>query len=89
MKISIVTCALNSSSTINKSIKSVQKQTYKNIEHLIIDGGSTDKTLSLCSECTIINNPKVEPSYAKFLGLTNASGEYILFIEITFGIQKW
>jgi glycosyltransferase len=45
MKISIVTCALNSSSTINKSIKSVQKQTYKNIEHLIIDGGSTDDTL--------------------------------------------
>jgi glycosyltransferase len=47
MKISIVTCSLNSSSTIKKSIKSVQKQTYKNIEHLIIDGGSTDKTLEI------------------------------------------
>lgn len=47
MKISIVTCALNSTSTIKKSIKSVQKQTYKNIEHLIIDGGSTDGTLEV------------------------------------------
>jgi glycosyltransferase len=45
MKISIITCALNSSDTIKKTIRSVQKQSYKNIEHLIIDGGSTDKTL--------------------------------------------
>ena len=45
MKISIITCALNSSDTIKKTIKSVQMQSYKNIEHLIIDGGSTDKTL--------------------------------------------
>ena len=47
MKISIITCALNSEITIKKSIRSVQKQSYKNIEHLIIDGGSTDKTLEI------------------------------------------
>jgi glycosyltransferase len=47
MKISIITCALNSEITIEKSIRSVQKQSYKNIEHLIIDGGSTDKTLEI------------------------------------------
>lgn len=47
MKISIITCALNSEITIKKSIRSVQKQNYKNIEHLIIDGGSTDKTLEI------------------------------------------
>jgi len=47
MKISIITCALNSEITIKKSIRSVQKQNYKNIEHLIIDGGSTDKTFEI------------------------------------------
>jgi glycosyltransferase len=47
MKISIITCALNSEITIKKSIRSIQKQNYKNIEHLIIDGGSTDKTLEI------------------------------------------
>lgn len=47
MKISIITCTLNSEVTIKKSIRSIQKQNYKNIEHLIIDGGSTDKTLQI------------------------------------------
>jgi len=47
MKISIITCALNSEITIKKSIRSIQMQSYKNIEHLIIDGGSTDKTLEI------------------------------------------
>lgn len=47
MKISIITCVLNSSRTISDSIKSVQSQIYKDIEHLIIDGGSTDDTLKI------------------------------------------
>lgn len=47
MKISIITCTLNSEITIKKSIRSIQKQNYKNIEHLIIDGGSIDKTLEI------------------------------------------
>jgi len=47
MKISIITCAFNSEITIKKSIRSIQKQNYKNIEHLIIDGASTDKTLKI------------------------------------------
>lgn len=82
-KISVVIATFNSEKTLPLTLNSLKKQTYdqNKIEILIIDGGSTDKTLSLCSECTIINNPKVEPSYAKFLGLTNASGEYILFID--------
>ena len=47
MKISIITCVLNSSNVIKKSINSFQKQVYKNKEHVIIDGGSTDGTLNI------------------------------------------
>ena len=47
MKISIITCVLNNSKTIKDSIKSVQRQKYENIEHLIIDGGSIDDTLEI------------------------------------------
>ena len=47
MKISIITCVLNSSNVIKKSINSFQKQVYKNKEHIIIDGGSTDGTLKV------------------------------------------
>ncbi|MDA8805038.1 glycosyltransferase [Candidatus Pelagibacter bacterium] len=47
MKVSIITVTLNSITTINDCINSVKEQKYNNIEHIIIDGGSTDGTLSL------------------------------------------
>lgn len=47
MKISIVTICFNSEDTIEKTIQSVIGQTYKEIEYIIIDGGSTDATKSI------------------------------------------
>ena len=44
MKISIITVCLNSDKTINYTLNSVISQNYKNIEHIIVDGGSTDGT---------------------------------------------
>lgn len=47
MKISIITCSYNSANTIRRAIKSVQNQNYKNIEHIIMDGSSQDKTIEI------------------------------------------
>ena len=47
MKVSIITVSLNSANTIKDCIKSVVNQSYKNIEYIIIDGGSTDGTLDI------------------------------------------
>lgn len=44
MKISIITIVYNNSACIESCIKSVLSQTYNNIEHIIIDGGSNDGT---------------------------------------------
>lgn len=46
-KISIITVTFNSSKTLAKTIQSVVNQTYKNIEYIVIDGGSTDGTLDI------------------------------------------
>ncbi len=45
--VSIITPCYNSEKTIEKTIKSVLNQTYKNIEYIIIDGKSTDDTLTI------------------------------------------
>ncbi len=45
MKVSIITSCFNSEKTIEDTIQSVVSQTYPNIEYIIIDGKSTDKTL--------------------------------------------
>ena len=47
MKITIITITLNSEETIRDTLNSVLSQTYKNIEHIIVDGGSKDKTLDI------------------------------------------
>ena len=47
MKISIITTSYNSGSTLCDTIESVLRQTYQDIEYLVIDGGSQDNTLEL------------------------------------------
>ena len=47
MKFSIITATFNSSATIAGCLSSVSSQTYPDIEHIIIDGGSTDGTLEV------------------------------------------
>ncbi len=47
MKVSIITAVYNNQSTILDAIKSVQSQTYENIEHVLVDGLSTDGTTEL------------------------------------------
>ncbi len=67
MRLSIITVTLNSKKTIISTLNSVLSQTYKNIEHIIIDGGSTDGTLE------IINNYNHEN---KKVLIANGSGIY-------------
>lgn len=50
MKISIITITYNSARTLQRALDSVQSQTYKDIEHIIVDGASTDGTKELIED---------------------------------------
>ena len=76
MKVSIITVCLNSDETIKYSLNSVISQDYKNIEHIIIDGGSTDDTIK------ILKNYKFRKKRIYF-----EKGRS-LYDSINFGIKK-
>ena len=50
MRISIITVAYNSGKTVRDTLESVLCQTYKDIEYIIVDGGSQDSTLDIIKE---------------------------------------
>ncbi len=47
IKVSIITVCFNSEATIERTIRSVLNQSYKNIEYIIVDGASTDSTMDI------------------------------------------
>lgn len=61
MKISIITVTYNSAATIRDTLESVKKQDYPNIEHIIIDGASTDATLQIVKEYPSVSSIVSEP----------------------------
>ena len=84
--VSIVITTYNHGIFIRDAIDSVLNQTYKNIEILIVDDGSTDNTNQIILEYI---NPTVKYLYqvnqglsaARNTGLKIANGEYILFLD--------
>jgi len=86
IKFSIITISLNSEADIEKAIVSVAAQTYKNKEHIIIDGGSQDSTVDIIEEYNgqlsfWISEPDNGIADAFNKGVERATGDYILFIN--------
>ena len=82
MKISIITVCYNSEKTLRNTIESVLNQDYVNIEYIIVDGGSIDKTIEIVKEyrdkVTKFITEKDEGIYdAINKGILLASGEVV------------
>jgi glycosyltransferase involved in cell wall biosynthesis len=81
MKISIITVSYNSGRTIEDTLESVKNQTYKEIEHIIIDGKSKDNTLKIVSKfnhnLVIVSEPDKGIYDAMNKGIKIASGDVI------------
>lgn len=82
MKISIITAVKNGAATIENCIASVLAQTYQEIEHIIIDGGSGDGTLGIIAKykdkiAKVISETDNGMYYALNKGIKLASGDII------------
>ncbi|MGL5964208.1 MAG: glycosyltransferase family 2 protein [Fusobacteriaceae bacterium] len=77
MKVSIITASYNSDKYIEDTIKSVLSQTYKDIEYIIIDGGSKDKTIDIIKKYEAQFNGKLKWVSEKDKGIYDAMNKGI------------
>ena len=84
-KISVITVVFNGEDHIGRTIESVIGQTYGQIEYIIIDGNSTDKTLDVIAGFTGVDLLVSEPDSGLYdamnKGLKAATGEYVWFLN--------
>lgn len=94
MKISVVTVTYNAGEVLQATIDSVMEQGYDNVEHIIIDGASTDETMAMSREyarrlkavgspyeVVIQSEPDSGLYYAMNKGLFRATGDYVVFLN--------
>jgi len=84
LKVSIITICFNSKNGLKKTIQSIREQTYKNIEHIVIDGGSTDGSLELLKSSKgviYLSEPDQGLYDAMNKGLRKCSGDVIGFLN--------
>jgi teichuronic acid biosynthesis glycosyltransferase TuaG len=87
--VSVIMPAFNSSQHISEAIESVLSQTEKNLELLIIDGGSNDGTVetirrykNLDPRVKLIYNPDDRgPAHARATGILKSGGQFIAFLD--------
>jgi glycosyltransferase len=86
MKITIITVTFNSSRTIQEALDSVAAQNHRDIEHIVIDGGSTDGTQAIVAGhpsrvARLISEPDDGIYDAMNKGLRLATGDYVGFLN--------
>jgi glycosyltransferase len=86
VRVSIITVAFNSGQTIADTLRSIAAQTHADVEHIVVDGGSTDDTLKLVSThgtrvAKLVSEPDRGIYDAMNKGLALASGDFVGFLN--------
>lgn len=85
-KFSIITVTYNAAAVIEDTLQSVITQTYKNIEYIIVDGASTDRTMEIIGRYrkhihTVVSEPDRGLYDAMNKGIRLATGDYVCFLN--------
>lgn len=86
MKLSVITVCKNAVETIEQTFLSIYGQTYKNIEHIVIDGESSDGTINVINKYRsnishFISEPDKGLYEAMNKGIKLATGDFIIFLN--------
>ena len=91
--ITVIINVYNREKFIRKCIESIINQTYRNLEILIVNDGSTDNTLKICESYNderirIITTENMGLSMSRNVGIDNSNGEYLYFVDSDDFIEK-
>ena len=93
--VTVIIPVYNVKSYISKCITSVEEQSYKNLEIILVDDGSDDGSFSICKEFSkkdsrikLYHTKNLGLSHARNVGLDHASGKYIVFVDSDDYIHK-
>lgn len=95
LKITVVTAVYNGEEYIEECIKSIMNQTYKNFEHIIMDGGSTDDTVKIAKKYENLYNMKIFSKKDKGMydaianGFDIASGDIYCWLNSDDMLMPW
>ncbi len=87
--VSVIIPTYDSEKTIDPCLKSIKNQSYKNIEIIVVDRFSNDRTVEIASRYGArVYQLDCERTMAKNFGLRNAKGKYVLFIDSDMELSK-
>lgn len=86
--VSLVVPVYNLENTLEECLNSMLCQSYKNLEILLIDDGSTDNSYNICKRYAdldkrikVLTHPNRGVSYTRNIGIKNSTGYYIMFVD--------
>jgi len=93
--ISVIIPVYKAEKYLNRCVESIVNQTYKNLEVILIDDGSPDRCGEICDEWAqkdsriiVFHKENAGPGTARNIGLANASGKYIMFVDADDAVEN-
>lgn len=87
-QVSVIIPVYNVEKYVRRCLKSIENQTYRNLEIIVVNDGSTDDSERICREeesqdsrIHVISKINEGAGYARNTGMDNASGDYFLFVD--------
>ena len=94
--VTIIVPVYNAEKCLEKCLNSLLEQTYRNIEIVLINDGSTDNSLNICNsfrrKCDfikVINKKNEGVSIARNIGIEHSNGDYIIFVDSDDYVDKY
>ena len=95
MKVSVIIPAYNEENVIRDCLESLSKQTYKDMEVIVVDDGSTDQTVDIVETINhkqytinLLHQKHQGPGLARNLGVEKAKGEILVFVDSDMTFDK-